>query len=143
MLRQREAKKETCHEGCSEPIKEVQSPRVKERSLEKRGYGDVLISVREKAVGAKRGGYGSGNLCSGEGVISSTWLPACQAVSNSVHLTRNLHIEKSLKKAGQSLNLEVGVLKDKDAQVPCVVPSIWLDGRTAHHVHGCPPCWVL
>ena len=53
MLRQREAKKETCHEGCSEPIKEVQSPRVKERSLEKRGYGDVLISVREKAVGAE------------------------------------------------------------------------------------------
>lgn len=100
---------------------------MKERSLEKRGYGDVLISVHEKAVGTERGGYGNGNLCSGEGVISSTWLPACQAVSNSVHLTRNLHIEKILKKAGQSLNLEVRVLKDKDAQVPCVVPSIWLE----------------
>lgn len=54
-------------------------------------------------------------------MISSTWLPGCQAVSSAVPLTRNLHIEKNLKKSGQSLNLEVGALKDKDAQVPCVV----------------------
>ena len=45
---------------------------MKERSLEKWGYGNILISVREKAVGTERGRYGNWNLCSGEGVISST-----------------------------------------------------------------------
>lgn len=100
---------------------------MKERSLEKWGYGNLSISVHEKTVGTERVWLRKWELVFWRGGDILHLASRVPDISSTVPLTRNLHIEKNLKKAGQSLNLEVRALKDKDAQVPCVAPSI---GRT-------------